>query len=447
VWWASFLAVLVQVALPAHAIGSGEHYGHDTISQGLAQAVVATDSGPAAAFVNPAALGRVRSPQLHTGVQLSLPFTEIALDNPRAGDDPLAPAVATPVSGLAVGFATPVSLLVEDRLFVGFSAYLPQQVLLRARSHDPARPFFHVYDSTTEHYELFASLGVRVFDWLFAGVGSRLGAGQGGSTDIIIDPVQGRFVRQSLDTSQTSVPSTIVGVLVGPLGVDGVVTGRLGLVMRDRSSFDVELPAALTVAGLDVGLELALLSLSSFSPRTWTGGLAVDLWEQVQLTLDVQLAQWSEAPPPFLRVRNTVQGEGLAQLGLEGALDAPQAGQERVVSPGFVDTVNVRGGVSWWILPERLVWRAGYGFRPTPVPDQTSGSNIADNTTHIVATGAGLRFSLPGVAEKPFLLNAAWQAHILSPRTAAKANPRDPVGGWTASGVVHQLSLDVRYAW
>lgn len=445
VFAAPCVLVCVALATPGRAAGSAETYGHDVRSMGKANAVLADDSGPAAPFVNPAALARVRTPMLNVSFQLSIPTVDIVAV--RAPTDPaLSPALPSPVPGSALGFATPLQLVVADRVFVGITAYFPSLVAVRARAFDPARPSFYVYDAATEHYEVFAGAALRIVDELSVGAGVRVGAGQGGSTRIALDLVRGRFVRQDIDTSQRTVPAPVIGVLIGPLGVPDARL-RLAFVYREASSFDVTLPASLDVAGLDVALLLDIQNRANFSPRMWNGGVSLDLWGFVHASADAQFAQWSEAPSPFLRVRNDLSGAGLDRLGLGNALDVPAAGEDRVLSPGFVDTWNLRTGVETRLADERLSLRAGYGWRPTPVPDQTSGTNIVDNSTHTLACGAGARVALPGVAEKPFTLNVSYQAIVLSPRTAEKASARDPVGSWTSSGVVQHAGLEVRYAW
>ncbi|HEY1100716.1 MAG TPA: hypothetical protein VGF99_17375 [Myxococcota bacterium] len=442
------LATSIIAALCASssfAAGSAETYGHDAVSAGKGQSSVASDSGTAAAFVNPAALSRLTGPALSGGVQLAAPQLTIDTEREFSNDDPLRPALPSPIAGFSVGFGVPLNLIVKDRVALGVSAYLPSTVLVRARAYDPARPFFTAYDSTTEHYELFAGASVRIVDGVALGVGARLGAGQGGGATIALDPIRNRFTRQEIDTGQASVASPIGSLLIGPFGIDEI-KGRVGFVVRDKSSFDVTLPASLTIEGLDIGLLIDLVTISNFSPRTWTGGAQVDIFERFHVSTDIQYAQWSEAPAPFLRVQNNISGEGLERLGLGGALDAPGPDQDRVVSPGFVDTINVRAGAEGEVV-DGLIVRAGYGWRPTPVPNQTSGTNIVDNSTHTLSAGLGVRADLPLVADKPFWFNLAYQAAILLPRTAEKTSSRDPVGSWTSSGVMHHLMLDVRYFW
>ncbi len=440
---AAFAATLSSSSLAA---GSAETWGHDTVSAGKAMTGVADDSGPAAAFVNPAALARLKGPALHASFQLSMP--QVAIDTVRefAADDPLRPALPAPVAGFAIGVGVPVNLIVPDRLTIGITAFLPSSVLVRARAYDPARPSFYVYDSTTEHYEIFAGAAIRIIDGVSIGGGARLGAGQGGGADIALDPVRNRFTRQEIDTAQASVASPIGSLLIGPFGTDEV-KGRFGFVVRDKSSFDVTLPATLTIEGLDIGLLIDLVTISNYSPRTWVAGGQIDLFERFHISSDVAFAQWSDAPSPFLRVKNDISGEGLERLGFGSALDAPGPGQDRVVDkPGFVDTINVRVGGEGEVL-DGLFVRAGYAWRPTPVPDQTSGTNIVDNSTHTLAAGLGVRADLPLVADKPFFFNLAYQAAILAPRSGEKTSSRDPVGTWTSSGVMHHLGLDVRYFW
>lgn len=428
----------------ARANGAFETYGADARGRALGHADVALP-GVAAAHTNPAALGRADSTlAVAVAYSLDVPALSAAFENPRPAGDPLAPAEPPRVSALNLAFTLPVDLVGEDRLFVGAAAYFPTTVLVRARAFDPQRPFFAAYDSATEHYDISVGAGLRVVEWLHLGAGARLAAGQGGDVRLAVDPVRGRLVEQSADTFQYPTFSPTAGLLVGPLGVEGVLRGSAALAWREPTSFNVAMPATLVIEGADIDALLDVLILANYEPRSLTGGTSFEIGHDVLLDVELQWAQWSAAPPPSVITRVDLGGGGLEALGLGGALDAPAEGQDRVLPPGYVDTLVLRAGVEWQAL-EPLALRAGYQYRPSPVPDQTSGTNIMDANAHILALGAGITFRLPQVFNEPITADLAYQAQVLEARTAEKTDPLDEVGDWTASGVVHALALGWTY--
>jgi long-subunit fatty acid transport protein len=232
---------------------------------------------------------------------------------------------------------------------------------------------------------------------------------------------------------------------VGPVGVSDVVVGSWALVYRDKTSFDVALPASLAIEGAEVNAVFDVLVLANFMPRTLTSGVSLQIVRDVLVDLEAQYVFWSEAPPPAMISSIDLGGKGLDSLGLEGGLDAPAEGQERVTDPAFQDTVVLRAGIEAEVVPDILAVRAGYQYRPTPVPDQTSGTNIIDCTTHVFAGGFGLTFDIPMVFARPLTIDAAYQAQVLEPRRAEKTNRQDDVGDWTASGAVHSLAVGWTY--
>ena len=98
-------------------------------------------------------------------------------------------------------------------------------------------------------------------------------------------------------------------------------------------------------------------------------------------------------------------------------------------------------------VADGVVVRGGYGLRPTPVPDQTSATNIVDHTAHTLALGVGVRADLPLVAQRPFWFNVSYQAVLMAPRRADKTSARDAIGSWTSSGAVHHIGVELRYCW
>jgi long-subunit fatty acid transport protein len=446
-WWAPTLLLL---ASGARGNGAFETYGADVRTRAMANAAAASE-GAAAAHTNPAAVARGPSALVfQAGFALDAPAVGVDFDDQKEPGHPLTLATPPSVAGLHFGFGMPIELSaggpLQDRLFVGGAFYFPTEVLVRARAYDPQKPFFYAYDSYTEHYDASLAAAVRLLDWLQLGAGVRIAAGQSGDVQLAVDPVRSRLTNQSIDTFQFPTASLTAGILVGRLGLPDVVEGSIGIVYRDKSSFDIALPAALRIEGADVSAILDVLVLSNFSPRSLTSGVRLDVLRDLVVNLDAQVAFWSEAPPPFLITTVDLGGEGLEALGLEDGLDAPGPGQERVVSPGFVDTLSWRLGAEWQTFRRILALRAGYQYRPTPVPDQASGTNIVDCNTHILAGGFGLTFELPWLFARPVTIDAAYQAHVLEPRTATKIDRRDDVGDWTASGIVHSLAVGWTYA-
>ncbi|MCC7112278.1 MAG: outer membrane protein transport protein, partial [Deltaproteobacteria bacterium] len=437
-------APLLLLSAGAHANGAFETYGADARGRGMAHADVALP-GVAAAHNSPAALALSDSTlAVSVAYSLDVPALQLALDAPRDAGDPLAPAQPPAVSALNLAFTLPVDLVGEDRLFVGAAAYFPTSVLVRARAFDPQRPFFAMYDSATEHYDVSVGAGLRAFDVLHVGAGLRLAAGQSGDVRLAVDPVRGRIVEQSADTFQYPTFAPTAGLVVGPLGVEGVLRGSAAVVWREPTSFDVTLPASLVIEGADINAVLDVLILANYEPRSLTGGVSFEVRTDLVVDIEAQWAMWSAAPPPAVITEVDLGGGGLEALGLEGALDAPTAGQDRVQAPGYVDTLVWRVGAEWRAL-EPLTLRAGYQYRPSPVPDQTSGTNIVDANVHIVALGLAVPFRMPQVFNQPLTAELGYQAQLLEARTAVKASPLDEIGDWTASGVVHALALGWTY--
>lgn len=438
-------AALASIASPS-ALGQGniEVYGPGARARAMGNAMVALEDA-ASAHSNPALVAKAPGQLVfHASYSLDVPTLEFAGDADAEPSDPLSVAPLSPVSGLTLGFLIPVDLVVEDVVFVGATGYFPTQVLIRARAHDPQRPFFYRYDSGTEHYDISVAIGAALLEWLSIGAGARLAAGQKGTIGIDVDPVRGRLTNQSIDTFQYPTASPTAGILVGPFGVKHLVTGSLGIAYKEKTSFDVDLPAALAIDGAETNIAVDIAVFANFQPRTVAGGLSFDVVDDVVIDVEAHYAFWSEAPPPMVIASLDLSGAGLEALGLDEGLDAPVEGQNRAIDPGFVDTLSIRTGAEWKLFNDVLRIRGGYQYRPTPVPDQTSGTNIIDATAHIVTGGFGLNFVFPGV-KRPMTIDAAYQAQILEPRTATKVSATDAVGNWTASGAVHMLAVGFTY--
>ncbi|HEY4221751.1 MAG TPA: hypothetical protein VGO62_10415, partial [Myxococcota bacterium] len=369
-------AAALLCAARAHANGTLETYGADPRMRAMGNAGSSLFD-VAASHTNPALLGQAPGAlDFEAAFSLDTPALGVTFANPKQATDPLNVATAAPVAGLQLAFTMPIDLVLQNHLFVGAVAFFPTDVLVRARAYDPQKPFFYAYDSYTDHYDISVAAGAKLVDRFYLGVGARLAAGQSGNIGLAVDPVRGRLDNQSADTFQFPTAGLTAGAVLGPLGVTDVVTGSLGVVYRDQTEFDVHLPAGLAIDGAGVNALLDVTVPANFEPRTLTSGVSLHILKDLDLAVDGQYAFWSNAPPPFIITKVTIDGNGVDELGLHGALDAPGPGQDRVLPPGFVDTLNWRAGLEYRTLKDTLALRAGYQYRPSPVPDQTSGTNI-----------------------------------------------------------------------
>lgn len=436
------VSLVVTAATGARANGAFETFGVTPRTKGMANAVTALTSGPEAVHHNPAGLSRTTTAEVRTAFSLTFPALSFALERDGVEPKPVSSFAGTLISG-----ATSLGPLLMGRVSAGFAVYAPALVYTHATAPDPTVPFAYQYDTYTDHFEIAPALSVRWLDWFHTGVGVRIGAAQTGSIALGVDPLRNRITEQSIEARQIPIYAPTAGVTVGPLGLAGLVELSVGLAYKEHLSLPMAIVTGLDIDGLDASISMPVHMVANYSPRTFTAGLGVELFATARLGLDVQYAAWSEAPTPYLGVEVAPHGEGVRDLGLLGALDAPGPGQSRIAPAGFVDTVNVRAGGEVKLLDDLVAVRAGYGFRPTPVPDQTSGTNLADATAHIVAASAGVALPLPSVVDQPLLFDVSWQTQLLVPRRAEKARGDDPTGSWTFGGSVSELSVGVGYRW
>lgn len=437
--------VVGAFSVDAKADGPFSTYGVSPRTKGMGGAQTASASGWEAAFYNPAGLSSLKAGAFSVGAGLVLPNLHIDLDQSRPAEDPFAPRTPAPHAATTWGFGFPFQGFLEDRLFFGFALSLPAFITTYATTPDPAVPFHYRYDTYDDHYDVVLGFSVKWFDFLSTGLGARIGGGQVGRLDVAADVLRRRYTYQSLTANQYSIFAPTAGFIVGPLGVDGIANIRAGFSYRDRLSTPMDLPADIDLDGFDLNIAVPIVGDTNFSPRTFSGGLALGLFDLATLSVDVDYRLWSEASPPFLTTSIDISGEDTEAIGFEDGLDLPGPGQNRVDPVAFVNTWTTRVGLEVKPVGDLLALRVGYGYRPTPVPDQTTGTNIVDNTAHVLSAGLGLAIPLPLLAH-PVQLAASYQLQVLQPRRTEKAAADDDIGGWTSWGTVSEAAASLEYA-
>jgi long-subunit fatty acid transport protein len=455
-WPCATLAILiglVNYSGSATANGPFEIYGVSPRSQSSGNARTANADGWDAVHYNPAGLAHMTDTQVFLGYGMSIPQVQIIRS--KTTQDEYDPVLPINQMGLSIGLGYPVPEFLEDWLYLGLAVYLPAFALTHVRMHDPAKPFMYLYDTQTDHYEATLGGSLKWTDWFKTGAGVRLGAGQRGYARTTIDPLQGTVDEQSIDAWQYSIAAPIVGATLGPLGFDPFRLS-FGVTFREQVSTPLAAPVVVALSDSDASLFVPLYGDANFSPRSFNAGIAaaiepdklVDVLyflNRINFSIDAQYAFWSEAPPPFIDVRVHGSGQDLEGLGLGDLLDSPREGYSRVQSPELEDTLNIKTGAEVFFLSEQLRCAVGYTWRPSPVPDQISGTNLVDSTTHILSGGLGIDVFLPPLIENPLQVDFAWQTHVFEPRTATKEDPNDPVGDWTLEGMIHLATVGLTY--
>jgi long-subunit fatty acid transport protein len=439
---ASF-ALLLCVAVPGRAEGMWEVFGADAASKALANARTATGGGATAPHYNPAAMTQTHGMGGRVDFALSLPAARFEFATPP--DASRAPRPLRSYAGWNMAATFELGGILEDRVWVGAAMFQPAFTFTHASAPDPSVPYVYRYQTAPDTLQATPAIAVKFLDWLSMGFALRMGGGQVGRLDMAVDPLTGTVTEQSIEAEQIPYQTPAGGVLLGPIGWD-VARFSFGFAYREHTAFPMGVVSHLLVEGIDLDFVMPVNMITNWSPRTFNLGAAVTLFEDLDVALDLTYAVWSEAPSPYLNFELYAQGEGIEELGLLGSLDTPSAGRSRVRPAGFVDTLEPRIGVEYRPLDDLLAVRGGYSYRPTPVPDQTSGTNIGDANTHIVALGAGLTTPLP-FFEHPVSVDASWQTHIFEPRRTQKGAGDDPVGSWTLLGTMSELSVGAGYYW
>lgn len=428
------LCAALLLARGAHA-DVFDSFGFSPRATAMSGTMTAEAKDYTAAFYNPALLMRPTEATFGLTLNFFRPITEVSSKDMVKELDC---TYCTPPDtiGTSLGIAGPLGGKLHNRVALGIGAHLPFQRLLRVHLPDPNRPFWYTYQSHSERIELFAAVGVKIFDWLQVGVGVQALAdfvGTGAETQVDLFSKQ-VTVRQIDSELQTRVAPN-VGLLIAP-----IPRLRFGFTYRSEMSLHITIPATVDLQGVGV-LAFTIQGVTHFTPHTFNLGVAWDVNDELTLTLDGSYEMWSRAPSPYVNIAFNLDGEVLRALGLDTALDLESPNQP----PGFQDTLTAKLGGEYR-LNKRFAARAGGFYRPTHVPRQNApGTNILDGTTIGGSLGLGFNFDDPlEIFAAPITIDLAVLAAGILPREAVK-EPTDPVPSYSYSGKVFGINAAVRY--
>jgi long-subunit fatty acid transport protein len=434
---ALFVVALLGLASPARA-GVEDTFGLGPRPMALAGSYAARPGDFSAVYYNPAGLAPRHEASVKGGFfELSLAgvYGHPSLHVTRQGGGEIpTPEPADTLGGLAgTRFSVGQPFGIEG-LNMGVSAYVPKHLFQWAIVPDDDVQWALLTDRTQVLSSHFA-LAYRILPWLSVGAGLRLlfdvqTLTRGEVTDVHLetDPETGRSVVKTSTRLGTNAEvfgrvSPIFGLLVTP--IDEL---RLGLGYRHKSYVDDWGDTRL--AGIpDLGnLGYTHRFAHYFEPSQTTLAASVNVSNEVEVSVDLTYARWSEAVSTnhnfFYR-------------------DATDGGV-------WGDTLVPALGISWRALPGLSLF-GGYRFQKSPLDNFGGPTNLLDNDRHVI--GTGLEVGLGETTKLTFALNHV----VLVERTETKDYTRFPSDeawqenpgypGYSYGGHVTAGSLGVESRW
>jgi hypothetical protein len=405
--WAIVLAAALTIFATARSADASPEdvfgFGPRTMSMGGSGAAVGR--GFEAVWGNPALLSAVHQRELNLGF-LGARFD---LRAPERID-------YNPLSGSFIGAVLPVPFggVLKDRVTLGLGFFTPFDVIVRGRILYPEKKQFLLADRT-------ASVAVQVALGIDIGHGVRVGGGFAalaaltGSVLVATD-ASGRI--------GTVVEDTLVAAYGMILGASYERKGyRVGVTFRDELSGRFNVVIDVRDLGQIVVPPLNISGLAQYDPLQ-VAIEAARIKGPWQITAGVAIKAWSLFPGP---AEATVR---CPEIDPDTGEPATEPCGALVPAPvNFSNTVVPRIGVerTLELSPKvDMALRAGYFLEMSPAPEQTTSSNLFDNTRSVVGLGYGIELKPPMPRIR---FDVATQVQVLHPRThtkSAEVSPDNP---------------------
>jgi len=319
--------------------------------------------------------------------------------------------------------------MLDHRISGGANIFIPDDHVMRFLVLPNNQPHEPLTANANHSVVCLVGGAVEVFKWMSVGGGINILGGNKGGINVTIhenSPSVGGLASQI-----NSLFAPIAGLWFKPTS-----WLRIGAGYREKLVMELDLPNTIRIpplSGFEGGgvpilreSELTVLAYtwSHFSPRAFELGVAAEPTDRLLFSANLTYMQWSamatDAPATYVYVTG-----GLADIFPTMIGPLPPA-------PDFHDTLTPSFGFEGRpILDDhwRLDLRAGYRYRPTPVPDETGYNNYLDSNTHIFSSGIGLTASqFSEIFPRPLSLDGFVQYQYGEPRTYHKSSPTNITG-------------------
>ena len=428
------LLALLWISAPARA-SLYDTYGFGARGTTMGSALTALGRHYEAVYYNPANL--LLRKETHLGIAFDLVAPQITMER-TSGEEPFEPIVPAANVGALIGVSTPIGGVFANRFAVGFTLFHPLVRFTRIESIDPTFPYLYRYQNLPDKLILAGALAWEPVDWLRVGAGVQILADLAGTVTTAMSIKEGRFTHETIDLELRSVVAPTVGVSVGP-----VRGWRLGLTYRSPLELSYHIPIELLIE--EVGrLEVLIDGVSLYTPGQLAAGVAWESGEPIGVGWSVEAgltwSRWAAAPPAGAVFELTID-DSASSDDPQNLIDA----YADAIDLAARDTVTPRLGVEWrpsdvWTL------RAGYFWRPTPLPNPIHQTNTLDATSHGIGLGGGFTFRDPTrVSRTPLHVDLGLQLTVLESRDVEKASTGQPDGSFRFGGVIWNTVLGVRH--
>jgi long-chain fatty acid transport protein len=428
---ALLLAPALARANPVDAFGFGSR------ASAMGGAATADSEDSSANYYNPAGLVRGRSLRIDIGYHYALP--RLTLNDADAAVDSS--------RGFTIGLVAP-GAIGPFRFAFGAAVALPDQRLFRARSLAYQTPRFVYYDNRMQRVYLAANLAVQIVPGLYIGGGVTFLSRTQGDVNLAGNVA---YTDPDLSSLVAKIDVGLFAVRYPQFGVRWDALPWLSLGVSYRHSFVLQLDQVFRIDGnignpgvkpiVENGYFETHTDVSDlFEPWQLTAGASVQVLSRLRVSFDARYARWSEFPAAHLLALSLDLKMLNSAVHVSPARNYPSPGFHDILIPHLGVEVRVHGS-------DRLAVdvRAGYSYEPTPAPEQTDESNLADSDKHTVTVGAGVELRRLGrVLRGSLALDGYLGATILPTRLNHKTDPRDPVGDFRAGGSIFQAGLTLR---
>lgn len=439
---AASLALGLGLGAPTAKASLFDTYGFGARATAMGGAMVASSFTYESIYYNPANMLTHKITHLGLGVTLIVP--DLFVDR-LAGEQEFEPLLPATNLGFHVGVTAPVRGVFDKKLAFGVCLFNPLVKFTRVESIDASFPHFYRYQSLPDKLILAGAAAYEPVEWLRIGVGAQLLAELGGEVTASISLTERRFTDEKIDIELDGVISPTAGLAVGPF--EGL---RFGVTYRHRLELRYELPISVVLEDVGV-LGFNVDGSSLYTPSQLAFGVSWSSDPDKLHGWTVEAAatweMWRDAPPAGalfeLYLDDSILREEEAEDGrpVQNLIQAV----EPLVPLEARDILVPRLGVEWRPTPEWAV-RAGYFFRPTPLPRPIYQTNTLDSTAHVISLGGGFTFTDPTkVLRAPLIIDLAIQLTRLSDRLVNKAPGGQPDGAYGFGGLIWNISSGIRH--